>query len=196
MDEKDLSLLYRPEINIERDYRSDAVIPHTLPDNRTEEEKAAQEIPNEIDAAIQNSIEAGQKLMRIRKITEVMPPRMKNTVNDFIDTIIIWTGVTVDELEKTKKKQEEDEANTTISIPDETETEPKREDDEWPTMTSSGFVFNIVKNKDIWDMAHDQYLLESSAMQEDFADEYNNVMEGYVYQLVSAMDEVGLDMPE
>ena len=223
MDEKDLSILYRPRINIERDYRSDAVIPHTLPDNRTEEEKAAQlsasEIPDEIDAAIQNSIEAGNKLMRIRKITEVMPPRMKTTVDDFIDTIIIWIGVTVDKLNKAKEEEPpEDERHeipgTTIpkptsttqketveespveSVPDETETESERENDEWPTMTSSGFVFDVVKNKDIWDLAYDQYLMESSAMQEDFAEEYNNVMEGYVYQLVSAMDEGGLDMPE
>ena len=229
MNEKDLSIFYRPETNLERDYRSEAVVQHQLPDNRTEEEKIAQssvqEIPDEIDAAIQNSVEAGNKLMRIRKITEVMPPRMKNTVDDFLDTIMIWIGVTVDELEKVKKEEPpEDEKHeiyqngpipksattkteesvkeeSEISIPDETETESEQPndeqiEDEWPTMTSSGFVFDIVKNKDIWNMAHDQYLLESSAMQEDFADEYNNIMEGYVYQLVSAMDEIGLDMPE
>ncbi len=201
MDEKDLSIFYRPETNLERDYRSDAIVPHQLPDNRTEEEKITQspvqEVPDEIDDAIQNSIKAGNKLMRIRKITEVMPPQMKNTVDDFLDTIIIWTGITVDELEKIKELPEDEEQEIpNIQKTNETEIESEQSVDKWPTMSSSGFIFDVVKNKDVWDLARDQYLLESSAMQEDFADEYNNIMEGYVYQLVATMDEIGLDAPE
>lgn len=197
MDEKDLSILYRPQTNIERNYRSEGTVLHELPDNRTEEEKqqpSVPEIPDEIEKGIQQATEAGEKLWRIRRITEVFPERAKPTVDDLLDTVIVWTGVTVDRLNKVK--EEEPSADERHEIPGETYTEPDHVEDDWPIMTSSGFIFDVIKNKDSWDLAYDQYLLESAAIQEDFAEEYNNVMEGYVYQLVSAMDEVGLDAPE
>ena len=231
MDEKDLSILYRPDIKIERDYRSDGVILHELPDNQTEEKRQAvtPEIPDEITKAIQNSYNAGNQLLRIRKITEVLPTQVKPTVDDLLDTIMIWIGITIEKLKKVKENEPPDEETHEIlggpeytsvttekptdeeettkpeketeeifvtSVSDEGTTDSEQSNDEWPTMTSSGFIFDVVKNKDIWDLARDQYLLDSSAIQEDFANEYNNVMEGYVYQLVSAMDEVGLDAPE
>lgn len=201
MDEKDLSLLYRPQIEIDRNYHSDAVIPHepvtNVPEERREE---VPEIPTDIEKAIQQKKNAVEKLIRIRKITPVLPTLMQPTINDFLDTVIVWTGMGIPALEEVK---EEDEAKTDeekYEIPgnmvDEGETEPESSDDEWPTMTSSGFIFNVIKNKDSWDLARDQYLLDSAAIQEDFAEEYNNVMEGYVYQLVSSMEEIGLDAPE
>ena len=219
MDEKDLSILYRPRVEIERDYRSNAVIQHELPDNQTEEEKiqqsSVQKIPDDITKAIQNAREAGRKLLRIRKITDVLPPGMKPTVDVLIDTVLIWIGITIEHLGKIPTDETHwvskgpygptttyppgggtTKDPTKTKGPDEGTTDTGSEDNDWPVMTSSGFVFDVIKNKDSWDMAYDQYLLDSAAIQEDFADEYNNIMEGYVYQLVSAMDEVGLDTLE
>lgn len=209
MDEKDLSILYRPQVDIERDYRSDGTIRHTLPDNIPEEKREPEvpEIPDDIERGIQQAYEAGEKILRIRKITEVMPPRAKQTVDDLLDTVMVWIGLTIEQLNKVKE-EEPDEIHEIVTdpepIPEEAATEPAQNEDEtvaaseddWPVMTSSGFVFDVIKNKDIWDIAHEQYLLDSAAIQEDFAEEYNNVMEGYVYQLVSTMDEIGLDEPE
>ena len=201
MEEKDLSLLYRPDIKIERDYRSDGVILHKLPSNEPiTKQTVTSDIPDDITKAITTAKETVEKLIRIRKITAVLPTLIQPTINDFLDTVIIWTGNTIPPLEDVKKKEEEtpdeEKHEITGTVSDEGTSDSERTDDEWPTMTSSGFVFDVIKNKDIWDMAYDQYLLDSVAMQEDFADEFNNVMEGYVYQLVSAMDEVGLDAPE
>ena len=43
MDEKDLDILYRPKIEIERDYYSDGVIPHEQKvENITEEQREGQ----------------------------------------------------------------------------------------------------------------------------------------------------------
>ena len=201
MDEKDLSLLYRPEINIERDYRSNGVVLHELPTNEPEvTQQTTPDIPDDITKAITTAKETVEKLICIRKITPVLPTLIQPTINDFLDTVIIWTGNTIPPLENAKEEKEEkpDEEKHEVpgAISDEGTVDTEQSDDEWPTMTSSGFVFDVIKNKDIWDLARDQYLLDSVAMQEDFADEFNNVMEGYVYQLVSAMDEVGLDAPE
>ena len=201
MEEKDLSLLYRPNINIERDYRSDGVILHELPTNKPiAEETTVTDIPDDITKAITTAKETVEKLIRIRKITAVLPTLIQPTINDLLDTVIVWTGDTIPKLDEIKKEEEEkpDEEKHEIAgtVSNEGTPDTERSNDEWPTMTSSGFDFDIKKNKDVWDMARDQYLLDSVAMQEDFADEFNNVMEGYVYQLVSAMDEVGLDAPE
>lgn len=198
MEEKDLNIFYRPNIEIERDYRSEGVIPHKPPVGPVKEQ--VPEIPTEIEAAIEKATEAGQKLIRIRKITEVLPTAMKKTVDDLLDTVIIWIATEIPELEKIKEEDEEKPDDEKYEVPGRTAnqgtTEPEPSDDEWPVMTSSGFVFSVIKNKDSWDLAHEQYLLDSAAIQEDFAEKYNNVMEKYVYQLVSAMDEIGLDAPE
>lgn len=201
MEEKDLSLLYRPDINIERDYRSDGTILHELPTNEPEvPQQIAPDIPDEITKAVDTAKNTVEKLIRIRKITPVLPTLIQPTINDLLDTVIIWTANEVPKLEKIQQEEEEkpDEEKHEVpgTVSDEGTPEPEQSDDEWPTMTSSGFIFDVQKNKDVWDMARDQYLLDSVAIQEDFADEFNNVMEGYVYQLVSAMDEVGLDAPE
>ena len=112
MDEKDLSILYRPQVEIERDYRSDGVILHELPDNATPEEKqqsAVPEIPDEITKAIQNSYEAGSTLLRIRKITEILPAHMKPTVDDLLDTVMIWIGITIEKLKEVKENEPPDD---------------------------------------------------------------------------------------
>ena len=215
MDEKDLSILYRPSVEIERDYRSDAVILHKpvsneIPQNVEPglpqplediiEEERKNRVPDDIEEAIDNAKEAANKLIRIRKIQDVLPDPIKMPVIDVIDTVLPWIAITVPKLEKIKEEDEEkpDEEKYEIrdEASDEGETEPDETDDAWPIMTSSGFIFSVEKNKDIWDMAYQQYLLDSAAMQEEFAEELNNVMEGYVYQLVSTMDEIGLDAPE
>lgn len=201
MDERDLSLLYRPQVEIERDYHSDAVIRHEQVTNEPEEVRTeVPEIPTDIEEAIQQKKDAVDKLIRIRKITPVLPTLLQPTINDFLDTVIIWTATGIPQLEEVKETDEETPDEEKYEVPgnivDEGAPDAEPSDDEWPVMTSSGFVFNVIKNKDIWDQARDQYLLDSAAIQEDFSEEYNNVMEGYVYQLVSAMDEIGLDAPE
>ena len=201
MDERDLSLLYRPQVEIERDYHSDAVIRHEQVTNEPEEVRTeVPEIPTDIEEAIQQKKDAVDKLIRIRKITPVLPTLLQPTINDFLDTVIIWTAMGIPQLEEVKETDEETPDEEKYEVPgnivDEGAPDTEPSDDEWPVMTSSGFVFNVIKNKDIWDQARDQYLLDSAAIQEDFSEEYNNVMEGYVYQLVSAMDEIGLDAPE
>lgn len=201
MDERDLSLLYRPQVEIERNYRSDAVIRHEQVTNEPEEVRTeVPEIPTDIEEAIQQKKDAVDKLIRIRKITPVLPTLLQPTINDFLDTVIIWTATGIPQLEEVKETDEKTPDEEKYEVPgnivDEGTPDAESSDDEWPVMTSSGFVFNVIKNKDIWDQARDQYLLDSAAIQEDFSEEYNNVMEGYVYQLVSAMDEIGLDAPE
>lgn len=201
MDENNLSLLYRPDINIERDYRSDGTILHELPTNEPEvSQQTTPNVSDDITQAINTTKDTVEKLIRIRKITPVLPTLIQPTINDLLDTVIIWTANEVPKLEEIQQEEEEkpDEEKHEVpgTVSDEGTSEPEQSDDEWPTMTSSGFIFDVKKNKDVWDMARDQYLLDSVAIQEDFADEFNNVMEGYVYQLVSAMDEVGLDAPE
>lgn len=219
MDEKDLSILYRPQVDIERDYRSDGVILHEPVTNETPEQKQERTVPEvqtDLEEARDRAAEVVRKLIRIRKITPVLPTDAQETVNDLLDTVIVWTGMEIPKLEeiieqdKAKPDEEKyeipgndvtvpehiEEEEPSVESLDETETESESSDNEWPVMTSSGFVFNVIKNKDSWDLAYDQYLLDSTEIQEDFAEEFNNVMEGYVYQLVSAMDEIGLDAPE
>ena len=83
----------------------------------------------------------------------------------------------------------------TYKIP--TSGDPDEDDDyEWPEMESSGFEIEVEENKNIWEMAQDQYMEDSSHMKEMFALSYNEILEGYIYQLMTAMDEAGVDSPE
>ena len=94
MDEKDLSILYRPQVDIERDYRSDGVILHEPVTNETPEQKqerTAPEIPTDLEEARDRAAEVVRKLIRIRKITPVLPTDAQETVNDLLDTVIVWT---------------------------------------------------------------------------------------------------------
>ena len=63
-------------------------------------------------------------------------------------------------------------------------------------MNSSGFDIKTEDNDNIWDQADKQYLVDKSLIREAFSKEYNDVIESYVYQLLTAMDEAGVSSPE
>ena len=216
MDEKDLDILYRPKIEIERNYYSDGVIPHEEKVSNVPEEIIKQqeeidsEIPSEIEKAIDTQYKTAEKLLRIRKITEILPPKTKKVTDDLIDSLLIIIGTEIPKLEDIKEQDDKKPDEEKYDIPEETVSTPEtvpdkvqtptddvdEDTDEWPTMTSSGFIFNVVKNKDSWDLAQEQYLLDSTKIKEMFADEYNDILQSYAYQLVSAMGEVGIDNVE
>ncbi len=189
MDEKDLDILYRPKIEIERNYYSDGVIPHeekvsNIPEEIIkQQEEIDSEIPSEIEKAIDTQYKTAEKLLRIRKITEILPPTTKKVTDDLIDSLLIIIGTEIPKLEDIKEQDDkkpdeekydipEETVSTPETVPDKVQTPTDDVDegtDEWPTMTSSGFIFNVVKNKDSWDLAQEQYLLDSTKIKEMFA---------------------------
>ena len=192
MDEQELSILYRPRINIERDYHSDGIIQHepvqNIPEEVIEEQKLIPDIPTPLEQVATEARQTAAQLLRIRNITEVLPPPIQDTTQKLIDTVITTTLVDLIEVEDIEKEKKYDVYPSTEEEPDETETEP----DDWPVMTSSDFTFVVEENKDVWDLAREQYLSDSIAMANMFSEAYNDKLQGYVYQLISAMDEIGL----
>jgi len=195
MDEEDLTLLYRPDINIERDYRSDGIILHEPKTNEPETEPPIPQTP--IEEVIEQARETTELLYRIRNITSLLPQEMQETTEDLLDVVILNNINNTYALEEIAATEEEDKYEVYPELHEyETETQSYTFDDEdWPEMTSSGFTFIIENNKDNWDLAQEQYLFDSTAITKIFADDYNDKMQNYVYQLMTAMDEVGLSDP-
>ena len=193
-------LFYKPHIEPTREYRSEGVILHEEPVNTSVPEEREK---SRTEQVIERNEKTVEQLLRIRKITPLLPPGIVETVNRILDTVIVqgWVDNTklkeINDQEEENKKQEE---NTVVydhshhEIPSDTDSEG--DSYVWPELDSSGFVFILEKNKDIWDLAYDQYLEDSSLMRESFSDSFNQVLEPYVYQLITALDEVGLDTPE
>ncbi len=226
-------LFYKPYIEPTRNYHSDGVILSDTPDNTEQiEEDINFEEP---EKAYLRNAETVERLLRIRKITPLLPERIVNTINTIIDTVIVNAWYDNENLlkpiiesggkqivikkppnpgdddeepppyriyfppnpakpddEKPKIQQEEP---STYEIP--TSGEHDEDDDyEWPEMTSSSFDIKVEENKNIWESAQEQYLLDQSLIREAFASEYNDIMERYVYQLLPVMDEVGISNPE
>ena len=141
MDEQELSILYRPRINIERDYHSDGIIQHepvqNIPEEVIEEQKLIPDIPTPLEQVATEARQTAAQLLRIRNITEVLPPPIQDTTQKLIDTVITTTLVDLIEVEDIEKEKKYDVYPSTEEEPDETETEP----DDWPVMTSSDFTF-------------------------------------------------------
>lgn len=218
-------LFYRPQIEPTRDYHSDGVILHQNPDN-IPDTGTTPDLNSNIQKVYDRNVETVDRLLRIRQITPLLPKRIVDRINDIIDTITVHAvedneGPVQEIIEYEKEKKREEEtywathkpgiyevptakpvSGSTSSSTDETEysdtsIDTAEDDDyEWPEMTSSGFDIHVEENKNIWDMASEQYLTDSSLMREAFSLKYNTALEGYVYQLLTAMDEVGVESPE
>ena len=213
-------LFYRPHIEPTRNYRSDGVILHEEPDNSSQTE-SKEELTSQEEVYKRNT-ETVEKLLRIRKITPLLPPKIVETINTIVDTTIAKIYIENEEeirpeIEKegteivlppevkfirpTEKKEESknqpqrSQEQYPYQIP--TSGEPDKDGDyEWPEMTSSGLIFDVQKNKDIWDIAKEQSQKDLSLICENFSNEYSSILEGYIYQLLTAMDEAGLSNPE
>ena len=198
------NLFYRPQIEPTRDYRSDGIILHQNPDN-TPDTGTPIELDSNIQKVYDRNVETVDRLLRIRQITPLLPKKIVDRINYIIDSVVIHAvednegpvqEIIDEEKEKKREEKERDEEPTgTYEVP--ASGTPDEDDDyEWPEMTSSGFDIRVRENKNIWDMAREQYLTDSSLMREAFSLKYNTSLEGYVYQLMTAMDEVGIESPE
>ena len=98
----------------------------------------------------------------------------------------------------TKKEEEPEQQTESEQETDEVQTSSSQNADEWdwPELTSSGYELEIEENKNIWDYSNDQYLVDQSLIREAFSKEYNDIIEPYIYQLLTAMDEAGVTSPE
>lgn len=215
-------LFYRPHIEPTRDYRSDGVILHKEAQNVVPIE--IKDDLTEIEKTYVRNVETVNRLLRIRKITPLLPNNIVETINTILDTVIVGAcidnedpikkiieadGTVIIEVQKKeenedeepqieivfKKPESEEESEDTNEIPTSGETDEDG-DYEWPEMTSSGYKLKVKENKDIWDLAQEQYLTDQSLIREAFSFEYNDIMERYVYQLLTAMDEAEITDPE
>lgn len=220
-------LFYRPHIEPTRNYRSDGVILHEEPDNSSSIE-SKKELTNQEETYKRNA-ETVDRLLRIRKITPLLPQRIVETINTIVDTTI--AKIYIENEKKIRPDIEKEGTQIVLPPPDEegspeiefvkqpqktkeSESQPQRSqeqysyqiptsgesdedgDYEWPEMTSSGLIFDVQKNKDIWDVAKEQSQKDLSLICEDFSHEYSSILEGYIYQLLTAMDEAGISNPE
>ncbi len=212
MDIKDL--FYKPDIQPTRDYRSDGIILQEEPDNSIQVEQKQQ--LNDIEEAYIRNVETVERLLRIRQVTPLLPSKIVETINQIFDIVI--TGAWLDNedsirtiikedggyvyippeneekvtiyIKKKEPEQQTDEVQTSISQSQSTD------EGDWPELTSSGYELEIEENKNIWDYSNDQYLIDQSLIREAFSKEYNDIVEPYIYQLLTAMDEAGVTSPE
>lgn len=221
-------LFYRPHIEPTRDYHSDTVILHEEPQNTIP--ISVKDNLTEMEKAYVRNVETAERLLRIRKITPLLPNNIIETINTILDivvtgawydnerhiraiiemggTTIIQTpegetdedgqGIQIKitfEDPKSEKESKDTATKGTYEIPTSGETDEDG-DYEWPEMTSSGYELQVEENKNIWDLANEQYLADQSLIREAFSFEYNDIMEKYIYQLLTAMDEAEISDPE
>lgn len=210
MDIKDL--FYKPDIQPTRDYRSDGIILQEEPDNSIQVEQKQQ--LNDIEEAYIRNVETIERLLRIRQVTPLLPSKIVETINQIFDIVITGAWLDNEDSIRTIIKEDggyvyippENEEKVTIYIKkkepeqqtDEVQTSISQSTDEedWPELTSSGYELEIEENKNIWDYSNDQYLIDQSLIREAFSKEYNDIVEPYIYQLLTAMDEAGVTSPE
>lgn len=185
------NIFYRPEVSIERDYSTDGTIDHYSPEPVQETVK-----PTPIQNLLTKAEEVTDALIRIRNVLPALPNQMPEVLENIVDNLIFQTEI---------------EKNELIDIPDEPITEtvdnndisedgvtPDEEpyiDDEghiWGAPQPLDYVITVVKHKNNSQLAQEQYLKDSIYIKEEFATRLNNVLQDYLYPLVTTMDESGV----
>ena len=194
------NIFYKPQLNIEKNYLTDGVINkinksitiNSTPENETQKTKT--------EVTIDTAKETIDTLLKIRKILPLLPDGAIKTVQDIVDALIYQSVNEVEELEKVKDEEDEqkksDEAYKIYENAADANADDGDEDDAWPEMTASGFNFKVETSKDIWDLAYDQMLQDSTAIKDDFATKLNDIFQDYIYKLVPVMGEAGVSTPE
>lgn len=184
------NIFYRPQIDIDRNYKTDGVIDRITPEESPEESK-----PTSNQDLLTKAEEVTDALIRVRKVLPILPEGLPDILQDIIDNLIFQT-----EIEKDKLVEIIDEDNPIEITTPEGKSEPI--DKPEPIIDDDGFIWDdpepldytitIVKTKVSEQMALEQYLKDSIYIKEDFIKNLNDVLQDYIYPLISMMDESGV----
>lgn len=184
------NIFYRPQIDIDRNYKTDGVIDRITPEETPEESK-----PTSNQDLLTKAEEVTDALIRVRKVLPILPEGLPDILQDIIDNLIFQT-----EIEKDKLVEIIDEDNPIETTTPEGKSEPI--DKPEPIIDDDGFIWDdpepldytitVVKTKVSEQMALEQYLKDSIYIKEDFIKNLNDVLQDYIYPLISMMDESGV----
>ena len=184
------NIFYRPQVEIDRNYKTDGVIDKITPEESPEESKSTSN-----QDLLTKAEKVTDALIRVRKVLPILPEGLPNILQDIIDNLIFQT-----EIEKDKLIEIIDEENPIETTTPEGESEPI--DKPEPIIDDDGFIWDdpepldytitVVKTKLNDQMALEQYLKDSIYIKEDFIKNLNDVLQDYIYPLISMMDESGV----
>lgn len=200
-------LFYKPHVEPTRDYHSNAVILHERVTNVPETSDTPE---HPLTQTVRDLEETVDKLLQVRQITTLLPEQIVKTIDYILDTLIFQAEVEKDEIitiienDPPAPETPEDPEGGIIKpaydksypIKENNDELDNEEDTVWPEMIGSGFNFEVVPAKNIWELANEQYLQDSCAIKKLFVNEYNGYLESYIYQLMTTMDEAGVSVPE
>ena len=185
------NIFYRPEVSIERDYSTDGTIDHYSPEPVQETVK-----PTPIQNLLTKAEEVTDALIRIRNVLPALPNQMPEILENIVDNLIFQTEIEKDELiDIPDEPITETVDNNDISEDGVTPDEEPYIDDEghiWGASQPLDYVITVVKHKNNSQLAQEQYLKDSIYIKEEFATRLNNVLQDYLYPLVTTMDESGV----
>lgn len=184
------NIFYRPQVEIDRNYQTDGVIEKLTPEQVQEE---PQKTSNQL--LLEKAEEVTDALIKVRKVLPILPEGLPDILQDIIDNLIFQT-----EIEKDKLVEIIDEENPIETVTPEADTDPIEKPD--PIIDKDGFIWDdpepldytitVVKVKVNSQMALEQYLKDSIYIKEDFIKNLNDVLQDYIYPLISVMDESGV----